>query len=234
VDLDVLALVLDASLIVKLTLLLLLVLSVLSWGIIGTKWIELRNAARDGEAFLDVFHKEGLDKSFEAARQLDRSPLAAIFIACVTDMKRMAQKAGRTQLGSYEGPELRQLQRRVLWTAARESSRLERGLAVLSTTGSSAPFIGLFGTVVGIIQSFQGIARAGSASLAVVAPGIAEALVATAVGLLAAIPATIFYNIHLARLEDLRSDVELFTDELERDLGAFGKARSGGAPGQGG
>ena len=104
------------------------------------------------------------------------------------------------------------------WTGSREGQRLERGLNFLATTGSAAPFIGLFGTVIGIINAFQGIGEAGSASLAVVAPGIAEALIATAVGLFAAIPATIFYNIFVGRLRGIAQAIDLFTVEYETDL----------------
>jgi biopolymer transport protein TolQ len=96
--------------------------------------------------------------------------------------------------------------------------RLERGLSFLATTGSAAPFIGLFGTVIGIINAFEQIGRSGSASLAIVAPGIAEALIATAVGLFAAIPATIFYNIFIGELRSITASIDLFSAEYEGDL----------------
>ncbi len=112
----------------------------------------------------------------------------------------------------------RALSRQIGWTASREGLRLERGLSFLATTGSSAPFIGLFGTVIGIIDAFQGIARAGSASLAVVAPGIAEALIATAVGLFAAIPATVFYNYFVGELRSISAAIDLFAVDCETDL----------------
>ena len=110
------------------------------------------------------------------------------------------------------------MHKRLIWTAAQEGRRLERGLPFLATTGSSAPFIGLFGTVVGIIDAFQAIGRSGSASLAVVAPGIAEALIATAIGLLAAIPATIFYNHFVGELRGLTAAIDLFAADCEGDL----------------
>ena len=110
------------------------------------------------------------------------------------------------------------LSRHVSWTGSREGERLERGFTFLATTGSSAPFIGLFGTVIGIINAFEGIGRAGSASLAVVAPGIAEALIATAMGLFAAIPATIFYNIFVGRLRNIVNAIDLFAVEYQSDL----------------
>jgi biopolymer transport protein TolQ len=110
------------------------------------------------------------------------------------------------------------LDQHVRWAASRETLRVERGLSFLATTGSSAPFIGLFGTVVGIINAFEGIGRAGSASLAVVAPGIAEALIATAVGLLAAIPATIFYNHFIGELRQVTAALDLFVADLGTDF----------------
>ena len=110
------------------------------------------------------------------------------------------------------------LARNLGWTGSRESLRLERGCGFLATTGSAAPFIGLFGTVVGIINAFENIGQAGSASLAVVAPGIAEALIATAVGLFAAIPATIFYNIFVGQLRGITAAIDLFVAEYEGDL----------------
>jgi biopolymer transport protein TolQ len=118
------------------------------------------------------------------------------------------------------------LSSRAQWAGSREAKRLERGLTFLATTGSAAPFIGLFGTVIGIIDAFQGIGRAGSASLAVVAPGIAEALIATAVGLFAAIPATIYYNIYIGKLRGVVSSIDLFGTEFEAALRRFA------APGQ--
>lgn len=211
-SLDLLGLVFEASPIVKLVLLLLAVQSVVSWAIIARKWRELAVAAKDSEAFLAVYHSRPIEDCYEAARQLRRGPLAVIFLAVRTELRRQSQ---RTASGHSGGPSV---QRRLAWAVAQEGARLERGQYFLATTGSSAPFIGLFGTVVGIIQAFQGIARTGSASLAVVAPGIAEALIATAAGLMAAIPATIFYNHFVGRVDAISSSIELFAQELEEDV----------------
>jgi biopolymer transport protein TolQ len=112
--------------------------------------------------------------------------------------------------------------RQIAWVTTQEALRLESRLALLATVGSATPFVGLFGTVIGIINAFTGIGASGSASLAVVAPGIAEALIATAIGLFAAIPATIFYNIFVARLRDLQEAIRLFASELESDVARFG------------
>jgi biopolymer transport protein TolQ len=218
VSFDLANLIFQAGLIVKLVLALLGLLSVISWGIIAYKWRELSTAARDGDAFLELYHREPFDAVFQAARDLERSPVAVIFLASCNEMRRLAKVAGLTHLSQLDAQQVRSVTKRLSWTAAREAQRLERGLPFLATTGSSAPFIGLFGTVIGIIQAFQGIAVTGSASLAVVAPGIAEALIATAVGLLAAIPATIFYNLFAGRVDAIGASIELFSGEFEEDL----------------
>lgn len=207
---DLLGLVLDAGPIVKLVLLLLAVLSVVSWAIIAHKWRQLAGAQEDSDAFLAAYHSKSLEECYQAASELRRGPLAVIFLSVRAEIARQAQRP--------EGGRGPNIEHRMAWVAAQELERLERGLSFLATTGSSAPFIGLFGTVIGIIQSFQGIAKAGTASLAVVAPGIAEALIATAVGLLAAIPASIFYNHFAGRVDGIGSSMELFATELEGDL----------------
>ena len=212
VGFDILALVWGASFLVKLVLLVLVVLSATSWAIILYKWRELAGATEDSEAFLEVYHEKPLEMAYDAARDLDRSPLAIIFLATCSDLK-PGDPAG--EVGQVA--RLR-LASRLAWMADTEGHRLESGLSFLATTGNNAPFIGLFGTVIGIIQAFQGIAAAGSASLAVVAPGIAEALIATAVGLVAAIPASIFYNNFAARIDEIRASIDLFQQEFSEDL----------------
>lgn len=122
-----------------------------------------------------------------------------------------------------------QLERTIAWSATAQVRRLERGMPFLATTGSATPFIGLFGTVVGIIAAFQSIGEAGQASLAVVGPGIAEALVATAVGLLAAIPATIAYNAFGGRIDAVLAMLERFSSQFEEDVSRVVQSPSGGA-----
>jgi biopolymer transport protein TolQ len=158
--------------------------------------------------------------------------LASIFSWAIIGAKwrdlRRAQQDSEAFLEVYQEGSLDaayQVAREIGWAASRETLRLERGLSFLATVGSASPFVGLFGTVIGIIEAFEGIGRAGSASLAVVAPGIAEALIATAVGLFAAIPATIFYNHFLGRMRGLASSLQLFAADFDVDL-----RRQGGAP----
>ncbi|MBW1843495.1 MAG: MotA/TolQ/ExbB proton channel family protein [Deltaproteobacteria bacterium] len=224
------ALVWQASWLVQFVLLLLLILSVISWAIIAFKWRELRRAEQDSEAFLEVYHEGSLDAAYEAARDLDRGPLSAVFLEAYGEVNRMARFSGKSALEALTEGNLQALTRKIAWTGSREELRLERGLSFLATTGSAAPFIGLFGTVIGIINAFQEIGRAGSASLAVVAPGIAEALIATAVGLFAAIPATIFYNYFVGELRGLSAAIDLFGTEYEGDLRHMASAKQESNP----
>jgi biopolymer transport protein TolQ len=222
--LDTLSLIWQASWVVQLVLLLLIAMSVFSWAIILVKWRELRRAGQDSEAFLEVYQEGSFDAAYQVARELDRSPLATVFLSAYGELNRMSRLAE----GGLTEMQAKALTRAIEWTASREELRLERGLSFLATTGSAAPFIGLFGTVVGIIGAFQSIGRAGSASLAVVAPGIAEALIATAIGLLAAIPATIFYNYFVGELRGITASIELFAADYEVDI-----HRQAGAPKEG-
>jgi biopolymer transport protein TolQ len=222
-SLGILDLILQASWLAKLVLLLLALASVVSWAIIAFKWRELRRAAEDSEAFLEAYHEGTLESAHEAARQLDASPLAAIFLEGYAELARVLRYGGRSLASGLGELQQRAIDRVVEWTASNEAQRLERGLEFLATTGSAAPFVGLFGTVVGIISSFHNIGQSGSASLAVVAPGIAEALIATAMGLAAAIPASIFYNHYVGELRRLGNSIDLFTAQFQADL----RARAG-------
>ena len=217
---DLLELVWQASWLVQLVIVMLAAASVLSWAAIVFKWRELSAAEQDSEAFLEAYHEGSWDAAYEAARNLDRSPLSAIFLMAHGELKRFAKYRGRGGEAVDEA-QRRTVGRQIAWAVTQESLRLESRLPLLATIGSATPFVGLFGTVIGIINAFTGIGASGSASLAVVAPGIAEALIATAIGLFAAIPATIFYNIFVARLRDLQEAIRLFASELEADVARF-------------
>jgi biopolymer transport protein TolQ len=223
-SLDPFALIWQASWVVQLVLLLLASFSVVSWAAILFKWRELRGAERDSEAFLEIYHEGSPDAAYKAARERQGSPLAAIFLAAYAELQRMARYAG-AGAGPPTGEQTDRVARQILRTASDEGLRLESRLTFLATCGSATPFIGLFGTVVGIINAFTGIGQAGSASLAVVAPGIAEALIATALGLFAAIPATVFYNIFVGRLRDLHAAIDLFAAELRDEVARGGLSR---------
>ena len=214
-------LILGAGLIVKAVLAILILASVASWAVIVFKARELNGAENDTEDFLASYLDRPLNAVFDAARKQSRSPLARLFQAGFKDLARLERLRGSAQGLSTE--QIEGVVKRLAWIQTEEAHRLERGLSFLATTGSAAPFVGLFGTVVGIMNAFSDIGVAGSASLAVVAPGIAEALVATAVGLFAAIPAVIAYNYSNARLVHLLERLEAFRvefDELLRRRGA--------------
>ena len=222
--LDALDLVFQASWVVKLVLLVLASFSVLSWAVIALKWREFRRADQDNEAFLEVYHDGSLDAAYQAARDLDRSPASTVFLGAYAELVRIAKLTGKS--AALTGTQLHALSQKLAWAASHEGLRLERGMSFLATTASATVYIGLFGTVVGIINAFEGIGRAGNASLAVVAPGIAEALIATAVGLFAAIPATILYNYFAGELRRITTSIELFADEFEGDLRQLGTISS--------
>jgi biopolymer transport protein TolQ len=223
-SIDALSLIWQASWLVQLVIGLLVLLSIISWAIILSKWRELRRAEQDSEAFLEVYQEGSLDAAYQMARDLDRSPLASMFVSAYAELNRMSRFAGKGKPQALSESQVRALSRQLGWAGSREGLRLERGLSFLATTGSAAPFIGLFGTVIGIINAFHGIGQAGTASLAVVAPGIAEALIATAIGLFAAIPATIFYNYFVGELRGLTAAIDLFAADCESDLRRYSVA----------
>ena len=206
------------GIIVKLVLLVLIYFSVVSWAIIFYKFIQVRKANQESERFLVFFWQT---KRFDAvSAQVDRfanSPLSILFTEGYNELKKLGQKVEETNdpnvitadLGGVDN-----IARALRRATTSEITRLEKYLAFLATTGSTAPFIGLFGTVWGIMTSFKGIGETGSASLAVVAPGIAEALVATAIGLVAAIPAVIGYNHFQTRIKVLIAEMDNFATEF--------------------
>jgi biopolymer transport protein TolQ len=205
----------------KIVLLILLVFSVVSWGIILHKLWYLRRVGKQTATFHDIFRRSSKFSEVQAVcRTFEQSPLVGIFQAGYaelnTQLKQVAQENGG-QGGTPGRPTLKSLpavDRALLRAAAVEVAKLERRLPLLATTASITPFIGLFGTVWGIMTSFQRIASVGSTSLGVVAPGIAEALIATAAGLFAAIPAVYFYNHFVAGVKDLTAAMDDFALEF--------------------
>ncbi len=202
----------EADLVVQLILLLLVFFSVFSWAIIFFKSKTIKAAVRQSDRFLGAFRRsKSLTEVNEAAKKLRGSPLAIIFLA---GNKELAYQSKSTGEGGWTGEKTESLNRALLKASNAEVSRLEKMMFFLATTGSVSPFIGLFGTVWGIMITFFRIGAMRSASLQVVAPGIAEALIATAVGLLAAVPAVIAYNYFLGRIKDLAADMDDFTLEF--------------------
>ncbi len=218
---DVLRLIADSGTLVKIVLLVLLGFSVLSWSVIIERYRALKRAEVDSIRFLsDLAAEKRLADLRDRSGRYSGSPLVPIFNAGFRELTAaVADVVGKFR-GSPAIPDeardrvLERVRRRLEERAAAEAERLDRNLGVLATTGSVTPFIGLFGTVWGIMNAFQAIGISGSASLGAVAPGISEALVTTAAGLFAAIPAVIGYNLLLARVRRLGSRIDRFVLEF--------------------
>jgi biopolymer transport protein TolQ len=218
---DIVRLVLDSSWLNLGVLFILLTFSAISWGITLYKIAVYRRAARQTATFLDVFRKSSKFSEVQAVcPSLKESPLVGLFQAGYSEVNSQMRQptpdatkppapAGRPTLRSLDS-----VDRALMRAQAVELAKLERHVPFLATVASITPFIGLFGTVWGIMGSFNSIGAAGSSSLGVVAPGIAEALIATAAGLFAAIPAVYFYNHFTQRVKELASVMEDFSLEF--------------------
>jgi biopolymer transport protein TolQ len=193
-DLSVITLFMQADTIVKIVMLLLLLASFWSWAVIFDKFTKLRRLRRDADSFEEAFWSGGaLDDLYDRIGNRPEDPMSSIFAAAMREWRRSMAK-GIVATTATRMTLQERIERVMQVTASREIARIERYMPFLATVGSTSPFVGLFGTVWGIMNSFQSIAAAKNTSLAVVAPGIAESLFATALGLVAAIPAVIFYN----------------------------------------
>lgn len=223
-DLNIFAMFLNAGFVVKLVMLLLLFFSVMSWYIVFQKQKLFKTIRAESEEFLDTFwNSKNLAEAYKQAQDVI-CPEAVIFQSGYTEL----QKIGKSKNNEEEQTlqmrlaGMENLKRVLAKASSNESSQLGKSLSFLATTGSATPFIGLFGTVWGIMASFKEIGIRGSASLSVVAPGISEALVATAAGLAVAIPAVIFYNYYTNQLECIEGTMESFSADflnlVERDL----------------
>ena len=198
-NLDALSLILQAGPLVKLVLFILLLMSITSWGVMVLKWIVFKNASAQNRSFLKRFDQaKSLEDIEKAGKKFSESPAARLFFSSAS-----AMDAG-----------IESLSHSLEKSTNNEISRLERAIPYLATVGSTAPFIGLFGTVWGIMNSFRNIGSTGAANLAVVAPGIAEALIATAAGLAAAIPAVMAYNFFVQRLRIINLELETFSRDF--------------------
>ena len=201
----------QADLIVKVVMLMLLVASVWCWAIIIEKLMRIRRLNAQADAFEESFWSGGsLDALYDRIGQNPSDPMSATFAAGMREWRHAADRG----IGSMKGSLQQRVERVMSVTIGREMLRAERYMTFLASVGSTAPFIGLFGTVWGIMNSFTSIAASGNTSLAVVAPGIAEALFATALGLVAAIPAVISYN-------KFTTDLGRYADRLETFAGEF-------------
>lgn len=213
-DYSIWALFMQAGLIVKLVMIGLIVASIWTWAIIIDKYIAYKRMNAQLNRFENLFWSgQSLEELYRTLSERKTSGMGAIFVSAMREWKKSFERGVKSSIGLQA-----RIDKAMDLAIARESESLQSRLGYLASIGSAAPFIGLFGTVIGIMTSFQAIAGSSSTSLAVVAPGIAEALLATALGLLAAIPATIAYNQLMADASKLTSRMEGFSDEFSAIL----------------
>lgn len=225
-DLNVLAMFMGAGLVVKCVMLLLLGFSLYSWFVVFQKYSLYKKANLESEEFLETFwQSKNLAEALKYSKELKLCPEASIFKSGYHELQKLGKTSSPRSLDETLETRLAGMEplKRALRKAENiESARLARSLPFLATTGSTAPFIGLFGTVWGIMTSFHEIGMRGSASLAVVAPGVSEALVVTAAGLAVAIPAVVFYNYYSNQLTNIESKMHSFSVDflnlVERDF----------------
>ncbi len=214
---SLLSMILDAGLMVKFVLLVLFIFSVVSWAIIFIKYRYYLKIKKENEAFNEDYLKSSkLSDILPAAKKYSFSTTAEVFRVGYMELTQTNKPTGELKQGHDEISlsSLDNLERSMHKASNTEMTKLESSLGFLATTGSASPFIGLFGTVWGIMDTFKGIGARGTATLAVVAPGISEALIATAAGLAAAIPAVIFYNYFLNQSKDMVQEMENFAAEF--------------------
>lgn len=200
---------LGGSLIGQIVLLILVIMSVVSWGIVLSKWLEFRGVRRDNEGFFALFFEStNFQRIDDSSARFEKSPLVRMFRSGYRELLRGMQDRHE---GGFDRASVTAALRRIEFV---ETQRLERGITYLATVASSAPFIGLFGTVWGIMTAFQGLSQVKSTTIQAVAPGISEALIATAVGLAAAIPAAIAYNYFAVGLRQFRQAMQAFSEDF--------------------
>ena len=228
-DLSLIGLFLQADIVVKIVMLMLIAASVWVWAIVFEKVTSLRRASRAADAFEDRFWSGGsLDELYETEGAKPAHPMAAVFGAAMTEWRRSTRAAGADIAHGFARE---RVERAMGVTIQREMEALEKWMIFLASVGSTAPFVGLFGTVWGIMISFSAIAQMQNTNLAVVAPGIAEALFATAIGLIAAIPAVLAYNKISTDLARFAVRLEGFSTEFGAILSRQSEASlAGGAP----
>jgi biopolymer transport protein TolQ len=213
-DLTIWGLFADADLVVQLVVVLLLLASFWTWAIIFEKWLRMRRLKSRAEDFEEDFWSGGsLDDLYEQMDQRPNDPMSAIFVSAMKEWRRSTARGGLDSDRNRVSLQQR-IERVMEITLGREMQRLERQMIFLASVGSSAPFVGLFGTVWGIMNAFTSIAASKNTTLVVVAPGIAEALFATALGLVAAIPAVIGFN-------KLSTDLGRYSGRLDAFAGEF-------------
>ena len=228
-NLDIFQILLDSSIVVKLDLLLLIAASVMSWTIIFQKKSLFNRSEKANREFKSFFSGvSSLDEAYEDAKNIEDSPLKKVFLTGYTELKKTEIALGedyRLIKEHYSSIANQSMERALSSEAVEVDQDMSNQLTTLASIGSISPFIGLFGTVWGIIDSFSGLAS-GGATLESVAPGIAEALVATAVGLVAAIPATWYYNKFGQRRNKLREQLHIFSNQFINEVERYISSKS--------
>jgi len=210
-DMSTWQLIVGAAPVVKAVMVLLALMSVGCWYIIGYKYFYIRRATSESDSFMDSFWRSrDIEQIYREAQSLQRSPISTMFLAGYTELAKLINDAG--EAGAREA-DLENVKRALHKAQSTETTRLESMVPFLATTGSSAPFIGLFGTVWGIMSSFRAIAASGKAGIDTLAGPIGEALIATAIGLVAAIPAVMAFNYFTRRVRVLVANMETFEQD---------------------
>lgn len=206
---SIIDLIYGADFVVQLVILILFLASIWSWNIIISKWRLISYVTKKTQYFEKVFANNSADKIFERFKDSASAPIEQVFVSAIQKWNKIKSKDQKN---------IDDLSATIFVVKSKCITSLEKDISVLATIAASTPFIGLFGTVWGIMHSFQSIAAAKNTSLAIVAPGIAEALFATGIGLAAAIPALIFYNLLNAKIEKIENDLDNFSIELHSQL----------------
>ena len=207
--------------VVKLVLMILIAASVLSWAIIIAKWMSFKQSTKETVHFLELFwNAKSLESIFSETKNFSASPVSNLFRAGYVEFQKVTAKGHETGVDNavIAGPGIENVERALRKAYLNESIKLEKNTSYLATIASVAPFVGLFGTVWGIMGSFQGLGQGGPATLSRVAPGISEALIATAVGLAAAIPALVAYNQYALKLKGFKTEMETFGSDFTNIL----------------
>jgi len=217
--LDIISLIAHAGAVPKAVLGLLGLMSMISWFVIGSKWMYLSRSYRRSIKFVEKFWDSSLDQMWKEAQEAPPSPVSEVFRAGYLELMKLRKRHAQGPEGPAKTEEsglgdIESLERALSRARTMAITEMENKVPFLATTASAAPFIGLFGTVWGIMNSFRNIGAKGAANLATVAPGIAEALVATAIGLVAAIPAVMGYNYLSRRIRVISAEMETFTNDF--------------------
>ena len=206
------SLIAQTGLVVQIVILMLVAMSVMCWYIIAYKYLYLKRSQRESAAFLEAFWRSrDIEQIYRQAQSLRRSPISALFLAGYTELAKLSSDEART--AADREADLENIERSLRKAQTTETMKFERMTPALATTATAAPFIGLFGTVWGIMNSFRAIDQTRTASIESIAPGIAEALISTAIGLAAAVPAVITYNYFQRKIRVMGSEMETFTQD---------------------